>query len=58
MGYNIAALKVVGMQMAERSIKGFVDENWEAEIGRCELRGRKRGFVDVLKWEVYRWEGG
>ncbi|KAK4034005.1 hypothetical protein C8A01DRAFT_39523 [Parachaetomium inaequale] len=47
MGYNIAALRVVGMQMRERSVKGFVDENWEAEQGQEQGGGRKRGFVDV-----------
>ncbi|EAQ89334.1 hypothetical protein CHGG_05953 [Chaetomium globosum CBS 148.51] len=45
MGYNIAALRVVGMQMREQSVKEYVDENWEA--GKEEGGGRKRGFVDV-----------
>ncbi|KAK3363074.1 hypothetical protein B0T25DRAFT_29449 [Lasiosphaeria hispida] len=48
MGYNIAALRVVGMQMAESSVKGFVDENWDEE--REEREGaaiKKRAFVHV-----------
>jgi U3 small nucleolar RNA-associated protein 12 len=45
MGYNIAALRVVGMQMREQNVKEYVDENWEA--GKEEGGGRKRGFVDV-----------
>jgi len=48
MGYNIAALKVVGMQMAESSIKGFVDENWDEEREKEEGAAvRKRAFVHV-----------
>jgi U3 small nucleolar RNA-associated protein 12 len=48
MGYNIAALKVVGMQMAESSIKGFVDEKWDEEREKEESAAvRKRAFVDV-----------
>ncbi|EON97799.1 putative wd domain-containing protein [Phaeoacremonium minimum UCRPA7] len=31
MGYNIAALKVVGLQIKEKSVKDYVDENWEEE---------------------------
>lgn len=45
MGYNIAALKIVGMQIQEKSIKDYVDENWE---GEDESSGaRKRAFVQV-----------
>lgn len=45
MGVNIAALKVVGMQLRERSVKDYVDENWEAE---SEARSaKKRAFVHV-----------
>ncbi|KAK0656153.1 WD40-repeat-containing domain protein [Cercophora newfieldiana] len=48
MGYNIAALKVVGMQMAESSIKGFVDEKWDEEREKEESAAvRKRAFVHV-----------
>jgi U3 small nucleolar RNA-associated protein 12 len=45
MGYNIAALRVVGMQLREKSVREYVDENWES--GNAELGGRKRAFVDV-----------
>jgi U3 small nucleolar RNA-associated protein 12 len=44
MGFNIAALKVVGMQIQEKSVKGFVDENWEGSEGP---NVRKRAFVHV-----------
>lgn len=48
MGYNIAALKVVGMQIDESSIKGFVDEKWDEEREREEgEKVRKRAFVHV-----------
>ncbi len=48
MGYNIAALRVVGMQMAERNVKGFVDESWEEEnMEAVGGGGRKRGFANV-----------
>jgi len=48
MGYNIAALKVVGMQMADNSIKGFVDEKWDEEREKEEGAAvRKRAFVHV-----------
>ena len=48
MGYNIAALKVVGMQIKERSVKEYVDENWE-EGERERERGavKKRAFANV-----------
>lgn len=45
MGYNIAALKVVGMQVRERSVKDYVDENWDK--GNDVQAARKRTFVDV-----------
>ncbi len=45
MGYNIAALKVVGMQIEESSIKNYVDETWEdANENRVV---KKRTFVHV-----------
>jgi U3 small nucleolar RNA-associated protein 12 len=48
MGYNIAALKVVGMQLAESSIKGFVDEKWDEDREKEEREGvKKRAFVHV-----------
>lgn len=48
MGYNIAALKVVGMQIREGSVKEYVDERWEGEEREKE-RGmvRKRAFASV-----------
>ncbi|KAH6898389.1 WD40-repeat-containing domain protein [Thelonectria olida] len=45
MGVNIAALKVVGMQIRDKSIKDYVDENWEAE--NQESSAKKRAFVHV-----------
>ncbi|KAK1757696.1 WD domain-protein [Echria macrotheca] len=48
MGYNIAALRVVGMQLAESSVRAFVDETWEGEREREEAGAvRKRAFVQV-----------
>jgi U3 small nucleolar RNA-associated protein 12 len=46
MGYNIAALKVVGMQMAERNVKDYVDEKWDDEEDKKKAV-RKRAFVHV-----------
>jgi U3 small nucleolar RNA-associated protein 12 len=43
MGFNAAALRVVGMQVRENSVKEYVDENWE-EGGE---NVRKRAFVSV-----------
>ncbi|KAK4131742.1 WD40 repeat-like protein [Trichocladium antarcticum] len=48
MGYNIAALRVVGMQIRERSVREYVDEHWEE--GEREREGRaikKRAFANV-----------
>ncbi|KAI5466279.1 WD40-repeat-containing domain protein [Mariannaea sp. PMI_226] len=45
MGVNIAALKVVGMQIRDKSIKDYVDENWEED--NAERGAKKRGFVHV-----------
>ncbi|KAK4251160.1 hypothetical protein C7999DRAFT_28188 [Corynascus novoguineensis] len=48
MGYNIAALKVVGMQLRERSVKDYVDDKWEQKEEQARSGGaRKRGFVHV-----------
>ncbi|KAG6027491.1 hypothetical protein E4U41_000925 [Claviceps citrina] len=47
MGVNIAALKVVGMQLRERSVRDYVDETWEEDGGAGERSGKKRGFVHV-----------
>ncbi|KAL5621503.1 hypothetical protein BROUX41_006403 [Berkeleyomyces rouxiae] len=43
-GFNIAALRVVGMQIEENSVKDYVDENWDADQ---ESNVRKRTFVQV-----------
>lgn len=45
MGYNIAALKVVGLQIKEKSVKDYVDENWEEEDQSRSVK--KRAFVHV-----------
>ena len=46
MGYNMAALRVVGMQMQEMSVKDYVDENWDE--GEDQARAtKKRGFIHV-----------
>lgn len=47
MGYNMAALKIVGMQIQEKSIKDYVDENWEGDNDNDSSGGRKRAFVQV-----------
>ncbi|KAK3393169.1 hypothetical protein B0H63DRAFT_425001 [Podospora didyma] len=48
MGYNIAALKIVGMQIEEQSVKGFLDEKWEEEAEeKSNAAVRKRAFVHV-----------
>lgn len=45
MGINMAALKVAGMQLRDRSVKDYVDDEWEEESA---ARGaKKRGFVHV-----------
>ncbi|KAK4240676.1 WD40-repeat-containing domain protein [Achaetomium macrosporum] len=46
MGYNIAALKVVGMQLKEKSVKEYVDDNWDDEMEGAN-RVRKRTFANV-----------
>ncbi|POR30842.1 U3 small nucleolar RNA-associated protein 12 [Tolypocladium paradoxum] len=45
MGVNIAALKVVGMQIRDKSVKEYVDETWEDE--NAERAAKKRAFVHV-----------
>ncbi|CAJ2513816.1 Uu.00g019350.m01.CDS01 [Anthostomella pinea] len=45
MGYNIAALKVAGMQIQEKSVKEYVDENWDD--GNDSQNVKKRAFVYV-----------
>ncbi|KAL2153899.1 hypothetical protein VTH82DRAFT_2575 [Thermothelomyces myriococcoides] len=47
MGYNLAALKVVGMQLREKSVKEYVDETWEQENQGPVNGARKRGFIHV-----------
>jgi U3 small nucleolar RNA-associated protein 12 len=45
MGYNLAALRVVGNQVKERGVKNYVDEDtWGDEEIKSQ---RKRGFVQV-----------
>lgn len=45
MGFNIAALKVVGMQIRDNSIKDYVDETWDEDS--TERSAKKRAFVQV-----------
>lgn len=45
MGFNIAALKVVGMQIRDSSIKDYVDETWDED--NTERSAKKRAFVQV-----------
>jgi U3 small nucleolar RNA-associated protein 12 len=45
MGYNLAALRVVGNQVREKGVKDYVDEEtWEEDDAKSQ---RKRGFVHV-----------
>ena len=45
MGYNLAALRVIGDQVKEKGVKEYVDEDtWEVEDTKSQ---RKRGFVQV-----------
>ncbi|KAI1807157.1 WD40 repeat-like protein [Daldinia bambusicola] len=45
MGYNIAALKIAGMQIQDKGIKEYVDENWDDGTGAQNVK--KRAFVHV-----------
>ncbi|KAK8089174.1 WD40 repeat-like protein [Apiospora hydei] len=45
MGYNIAALKVVGMQLQDQSVKSYVDETWDEADESQKVK--KRAFVHV-----------
>ncbi|KAK7951541.1 DIP2-Dom34p-interacting [Apiospora aurea] len=45
MGYNIAALKVVGMQLQDQSVKNYVDETWDDADESQKVK--KRAFVHV-----------
>lgn len=45
MGYNLAALRIVGNQVRDKGIKDYVDEDtWDADEGK---NAKKRGFVQV-----------
>jgi U3 small nucleolar RNA-associated protein 12 len=45
MGYNLAALRVVGSQVREKGVKQYIDEEiWDEEDKKNQ---RKRGFVHV-----------
>lgn len=45
MGYNLAALRVVGTQIQEKGVKDYVDEEtWEDTDAKSE---KKRGFIHV-----------
>ncbi|KAL7627426.1 beta transducin [Parahypoxylon ruwenzoriense] len=45
MGYNIAALKIAGLQIREKDVKEYVDENWDDGDGGQNVK--KRAFVHV-----------
>ncbi|KAL2212662.1 WD40 repeat-like protein [Sarocladium strictum] len=45
MGMNIAALKIVGMQIKDQNVKDYVDENWEEQGD--DRSARKRTFLQV-----------
>ncbi|KAK3996544.1 hypothetical protein QBC44DRAFT_150214 [Cladorrhinum sp. PSN332] len=48
MGYNIAALRVVGMQLADRSVKEYVDDKWEEDEAEGKKKEvRKRAFASL-----------
>lgn len=50
MGHNMAALRVVGMQVADQSVKTYVDDTWDAAEAAAAATGagkRKRTFVQV-----------
>lgn len=45
MGYNLAALRIVGAQVKERGVKDYVDEEtWDVDESKNQ---KKRGFVQV-----------
>ncbi|KAF4626475.1 hypothetical protein G7Y89_g11684 [Cudoniella acicularis] len=45
MGYNLAALRVIGAQVKEKGVKDYVDEDtWERDDAIAQ---KKRGFVQV-----------
>ncbi|KAH8157787.1 hypothetical protein CIB48_g10463 [Xylaria polymorpha] len=47
MGYNIAALKVAGLQIQENSVKDYVDENWDDGTDGQNLGLDRHGFENV-----------
>ncbi len=48
MGYNIAALRVIGNQVQAKGVKNYVDEEaWDEEDKKNQETQRKRGFVHV-----------
>ncbi|KAK4459108.1 WD40-repeat-containing domain protein [Cladorrhinum samala] len=48
MGYNIAALKVVGMQIADKGVREYVDDKWEEEEESSKKKEvRKRAFASL-----------
>ncbi|CAK7200532.1 beta transducin [Sporothrix eucalyptigena] len=48
MGHNMAALRVVGMQVADQNVKTYVDDSWDAaEAEAAQTSKRKRAFVHV-----------
>ena len=45
MGYNLAALRIVGAQVKDKGVKDYVDEDtWEVDETKNQ---KKRGFVQV-----------
>ncbi|KAJ2900614.1 hypothetical protein MKZ38_002313 [Zalerion maritima] len=47
-GFNVAALGTIGKRLEEKGVRGFVDEEWEAEEAkRKALSVKKRGFVQI-----------
>ncbi|KAK0716995.1 hypothetical protein B0T26DRAFT_707991 [Lasiosphaeria miniovina] len=48
MGFNIAALRVVGLQLQDMSVKEYVDDKWDADVEAANASAlRKRAFVHV-----------
>jgi len=47
MGYNMAALKVVGMQIRDQSVKDYVDDKWDEDNESQGSNVKKRAFVQV-----------
>ncbi|KAI4863895.1 WD40 repeat-like protein [Hypoxylon rubiginosum] len=47
MGYNVAALKIAGLQIRDKGVKEYVDENWDDGTGGDGQNVKKRTFVHV-----------